>query len=307
MCQPSLITALIDKALNAKRESRQIEFKSTFDPTAGADWCEITKDIVAIANSGGGIIVFGLGSNGSPTGAKVDAINAIDPADLSNKITKYTGSGDLEVGIHELQKEGNSLSAFLIPEAITPLVFERPGTYDVGGGRQKTAFGQGTIYFRHGSKSEPGISNDIRQAIDRQLERIRKSWVRNVRKVVEAPAGSRISIQPSYDLAHSIQTVNVRVSETGGAIPITLTRDKSKATGTLLHEQVSPYIFDEINNVVDANTAFGERPKAILPGSSCLLSRVRGTRTCRAERQTVCAPLPQRCVGLLCPQPLLGD
>ena len=265
MIRPSPTAALIDKALSARRESRQIEFKATFDPTVGAEWCEITKDIVAIANSGGGIIVFGLSSNGSPTGANVDAINAIDPADLSNKITKYTGLGDFEVEVHELQKEGNSLTAFVIPEASMPLVFERPGAYEVGG-KQKTAFAQGTIYFRHGSKSEPGIRNDIRHVIDRQLERIRKSWVRNVRKVVEAPPGSRISIQPTHDLAHSIQAVNVRVAETGEAIPITLTRDKGKATGTLMHEQVSPYIFDEINNVVDANTALAKGQRRFFLG-----------------------------------------
>ena len=52
--------SLIDKALAAKRESKHIEFKEGFDPASGHDWCESIKDIVAIANSGGGVLIFGL-------------------------------------------------------------------------------------------------------------------------------------------------------------------------------------------------------------------------------------------------------
>ena len=47
---------LIEKAKAAKRESKYIEFKVSFDIDSTQDWCEIIKDIVAIANSGGGII-----------------------------------------------------------------------------------------------------------------------------------------------------------------------------------------------------------------------------------------------------------
>ena len=51
---------LISKALNAKRESKYIEFKSEFNPDSPQDWCEIIKDIVALANTGGGVIIFGV-------------------------------------------------------------------------------------------------------------------------------------------------------------------------------------------------------------------------------------------------------
>lgn len=49
----------IRKALATKRESKHVEFKQTFNPSLPGEWCELIKDIVAIANSGGGIIVFG--------------------------------------------------------------------------------------------------------------------------------------------------------------------------------------------------------------------------------------------------------
>ena len=63
--------------------------------------------------------------------------------------------------------------------------------------KQKTAFSAGTVYFRHGAKSEPGDTNDIRRVVERQLESIRQSWLKGVRKVVKAPAGSQVYTFPS--------------------------------------------------------------------------------------------------------------
>jgi predicted HTH transcriptional regulator len=149
---------LIQKALAAKRESKHLEFKQGFDPNSPGGWCELIKDIAAIANSGGGIIIFGLDSAGVPTGVSVDHLAFLDPADIGNKLAKYTGPIDLEFELRSLEKEGHVLLAVLIQPVSIPLVFQKPGTYDIGGGKQRTAFGVGTIYFRHGAKSEPGTS-----------------------------------------------------------------------------------------------------------------------------------------------------
>jgi predicted HTH transcriptional regulator len=131
---------LIQKALKGKRESKHVEFKQGFDPTSSSEWCEVIKDIVALSNSGGGIIVFGLNNDGTPSGLSVDAIAMLDPADIANKITRYTGAVDLEFEIRELHKQRHNLVAFVIQASPIPLVFEKPGTYDIGAGKQRTAF-----------------------------------------------------------------------------------------------------------------------------------------------------------------------
>ena len=48
------------KCLAAARESRAIEFKEQFVPTDHKQSLEILKDIVAIANSGGGTLAIGI-------------------------------------------------------------------------------------------------------------------------------------------------------------------------------------------------------------------------------------------------------
>jgi hypothetical protein len=244
---------LLEKARNASRESKQIEFKCGFDPTSKGEWCEIIKDIVAIANSGGGIIIFGVNNDGSLSGLPVEAIKRIDPADLANKISKYTGCNDPQFEIQDIKRQGCILPAFIIQSSASPLVFVNPGTYDVGGKEQKIAFGKGTVYFRHVAKSEPGTTEDIRSTFERQLNQIRNSWFKHVKKVVKAPAGSQVIVQTPTDLSTILHSDTIRVVNDPKAIPVTLTRDPSKGGGTYLHEEISEVIFDEINNVIDTN------------------------------------------------------
>lgn len=273
---------LITKALTAKRETRSIEFKQGFDPQSPGEWCEVIKDLVAIANSGGGIIVFGLDSLGKPSGQPVDAIAGVDPSDMANRLSKYTGPVDFDFEVRSLEKGGQKLVGFIIPGVGVPLIFQKPGTYDIGGGKQKTAFGVGTVYFRHGAKSEPGNSDDIRRIIERQLEQIRKSWVKGVRKVVTAPPGSQLVTMVSPSVQASTGS-KVTIVKDAKAIPVRLTRDPSEAAGTFIHEEVSDGIFDEINNVIDANRVLGKGNSKFLLGQS-VYHRV------YAERQHVRQP-----------------
>lgn len=244
---------IVQKALVAKRESKHVEFKQGFDNSTRA-WCELIKDLAAIANSGGGIIVFGLDSFGMPTGEPVEAITSIDPADIANKVAKYTGLVDFEFEIRPLRKKAHNLIAFVIQPVSIPLVFEKPGTYDVGGGDRDHAFRVGTVYFRHGAKSEPGTSEDIRRVIERHLEQIRRSWIKGVRRVVQAPEGSQIvTVQATSSKAQQRLATHVRAVNDPNAIPVRLTRDSALAIGSFVHEEVSDALFDEINNVIDAN------------------------------------------------------
>jgi predicted HTH transcriptional regulator len=107
------MSEIIKKALRATRESKQIEFKRGFDPTCRGEWCEITKDIVALANSGGGILVFGLDSKGSPTGDSVESIACEDPADILNKVARYIDAPSFEIESVELEKQKNKLHAHI--------------------------------------------------------------------------------------------------------------------------------------------------------------------------------------------------
>lgn len=186
----------IEKTLQAKRESKHVDFKKFFDPASKADWCEILKDIVAMANSGGGVILIGLNNNGTPAGLDVSRVLEVDQAVVADKIYSYTETHFSDVEIVELQKGENTLAVLDVGASKVPIVFTKPGTYPVSDKEQKTAFGRGTVYFRHGAKSEPGNTEDLTEAIEQRLREIRKEWVDGVRKIVQAPVGSSVNILP---------------------------------------------------------------------------------------------------------------
>jgi len=259
---------LIKKALAAPRESKHIEFKRSFDPTSRPQWCEVIKDIVAIANSGGGILVFGLDDNGKPTGFDVSPIVALDPAEIADKITSFTGAVDLEFEIQSLSKDSHALVAFVIHASSLPLVFERAGKYDNESGNKTDAFARGTLYFRHGAKSEPANSSDLRGAFERQIRSHRKSWLSGIKKVTQAPRGSEVVLLRASREKHSItpQAQQVRLTNNPQAKRVFISRDRSKSKGAFLHEQVSDALFDEINNVVDANRILARGQKRFALG-----------------------------------------
>jgi predicted HTH transcriptional regulator len=82
------MSALADKAMIAKRESRVVDFKGEMDLTLPATWPEIVKDIVAMANTGGGVIAIGLDNTGVPTGNDVSQVLGLDPATVVDQLYK---------------------------------------------------------------------------------------------------------------------------------------------------------------------------------------------------------------------------
>lgn len=184
-------------ALTLSAESEDVDFKREFDPTSAGEWCELVKDIVAMANSGGGTIVIGLESDGSLASAPPIAAMGLDQATVVDKVAKYTATNLSAIRIERSAKSGQEILALVIGACSCPLPFCSPGTYALPDGKQKTAFGRGTVYFRHGSKSEPATAEDLRGAFDRQLLARREEWLGNIRRVVEAPEGSVVSVLPA--------------------------------------------------------------------------------------------------------------
>lgn len=236
--EDSLATALL-----ATAESASLDFKQSFSPALLADWLELIKDIAAIANSGGGLILIGVRDDGTPSAIDVSSALSLDPADIGNKVHKYTGVHFHDFEILGCQRNEYEICALRIGPAEVPLVFTNVGTYESQPGKQKTAFSVGTVYFRHGAKSEPGNTEDLRKFVDRRLELIRKSWLDGISKVVEAPPGSRIAIMPPRDA----------MENEPGAVPLRLVDDPSApAYYAVPIDRTHPYRQKEVIQQVNA-------------------------------------------------------
>jgi hypothetical protein len=140
------------------------------------------------------------------------------------------------------------VAVLVVGAAFLPIVFTDPGTYDIGGGKQKTAFGRGTIYFRHGAKSEPGTTADLRQALNKELDRVRSSWLDGITKVVTAPIGATISVLPA----------EVKLTGAESATGVRLVNDESapafKAYRTdLLYPYRQKELVTRVNTLLDGH------------------------------------------------------
>jgi hypothetical protein len=246
----SAASPLLEKALAAKRESKSVEFKEKFDTTQNQDWCETIKDIVAVANSGGGCILFGVDNDGSRAEHGVDNLLHLDPADVTNRIGKYAGDQAVDFELTESTRDGFQVFALIVNATATPIVFTKPGTYETVPGKQKTAFSQGTVYFRHGAKSEPANSGDLSAFVSRALETTRKSWLGNIRKVVEAPHGTRVEVLPPGIIESSSRT----------ATPIRIVDDPSApAYRKIDPDTTHPHRLKDVVELVNRRLTSGRR------------------------------------------------
>jgi hypothetical protein len=82
---------LLRAALEATCETAAVDFKAGLDVDSKGEWLEVLKDLVAMANSGGGVILFGLSDSSNPTGSAVEPILDYDASRIGDKLRKYTG------------------------------------------------------------------------------------------------------------------------------------------------------------------------------------------------------------------------
>jgi hypothetical protein len=226
--KPDARVLLLTRANTMNSENRQLDFKGEFHSTKEG-WCGVIKDIMAMANTGGGIIVFGCHSDGKSSGVDCAHVADIDVANFTNKIFSYTGYhfGDLEV--LSVRRGRDLCPVLLVGAADIPVPFTRPGEYDVtdakGKKHDKIAFHAGTIYFRHGAKSEPATRADIGSWIKRHVEQERKAMMDGVKKVVTAPSGSVVHVLPkgSKLQVSDDAVIKVKISNDADAIKVVAT------------------------------------------------------------------------------------
>jgi hypothetical protein len=171
----------LKRARAAKRESKWLDFKEGFDPSSEAEWCELLKDLLAMANSGGGVVVVGVKNNGKASGVSVNPVLRLDLAHISDKVLRYTGEHFAGIHIHEIKRSKTTVAALVIDSAPVPLVPIKAGAYEVtakdGKSKTKFAFRQGVVYVRHGAKSEPATTTDLTEVVERRVDELRQLWL----------------------------------------------------------------------------------------------------------------------------------
>ncbi len=174
---------IIRLAENSDKENKFVDFKSELDTTSALAWCEVAKDLIAMANSGGGILVFGVNDDGTHSRFNSNIILTLDPTLISEKISRYLDVDFTEFEQIEIQRKRKRVASIYVSPASVPYVFSKNGVQFNDGKKFRVVFAEGTIYFRRGANSRPGNTEYIRKSFDAALEQVRKEWFKGVRQI----------------------------------------------------------------------------------------------------------------------------
>ena len=146
-------------------EGSNRDYKLHFDPEDPKAKTKLVKHIVALANSGGGEIVFGRDETSSP-GISAEVSSGLDSASLTDYIEKYVEKGSINIH-HDFMAlpNGNVLVAIRIEPWAYPVVMVKDGTWSGIGKQDPLLFYKGDIWVRHGSNTERIIKTGIRAIV----------------------------------------------------------------------------------------------------------------------------------------------
>lgn len=240
----TLRDALIQRAMTATQESKQLDFKAQFEDTHEC-WCGLVKDIIAMANTGGGILAFGLKSDGTPSGFDCSVLMSCDISVITNKVFKWTNYEFAELETLIVKRGTGDYAALIIGGAEVPIPFTKRGEWKTIEMKKKTEFVEGTVYFRHGASSAPGTRPDFTKWIERYAAGERQRLMKGVRKMVAAPPGhvvAAVAAAPAYgETDTGASAVVARLSNDPAAVKIMPRRaaDFHPHRGVELRERVN--------------------------------------------------------------------
>ncbi len=244
---------VVDRLRAATAESRCLEWKASGLFGSGISVrtkYRAVKAAISFANADGGFLVFGVGPNGVWVGLSAAELAELDPAKVTELINGVVYPDLPVINFAQFSEEGKTFAVIHIPPS--PFV-PHATTKDISEidtkGIRKVVLAKHTVYYRHGGKSDTATPLQLQRIVEKRTLHVRDELVRRVREVPIPVVG-----QGHASAASVGTTVTVaRLTDDPSAPAVRLTRAPGQSSGVLLHEELSDGLFEEINNVLDAN------------------------------------------------------
>ena len=187
----------LDLLLHFREEDGYVDYKEDFHRDEEREWLEITKDVIAFANTNGGYLIFGV-RNGTYelVGVDKDAESALgDANNVLQKINRHVEPQVSLVRCKCFESGGKTFLALLIPPSLgkTHLV-SKDGSFKYPSGAEKIVLRQGTSYVRRSGANHLMDARDLDEIINRRLDYFRASLLDKIARVVEAPPSSELFV-----------------------------------------------------------------------------------------------------------------
>lgn len=144
-------------------EHNSIDFKGHW-----IEGASLAKEILALANSGGGIIVFGVAENEDKT-TKIDGLSEIrDKAVVSNDIKKYVSS-DLKYDVYDFSYDTAEYEVLKNKKFQMIVVEDTPAHIPFLAKRESGTLKENMIYIRRGTSCEIVNQEELESILKRRI------------------------------------------------------------------------------------------------------------------------------------------
>lgn len=247
------LEVVVERLLSATAESRYLEWKSggLFGPrvTHRTKYRSV-KAAISFANAEGGFLLFGVDPTGIWLGLADDEMAEFDPAKVTELINGVVYPDLLAINYAQFSHAGKKFTVVHIPPSpLVPHSTSREITEVDASGTRRVILAKHTVYYRHGAKSDSATPLQLQRIVEKRTLHVRDELVRRVREVPIPIISHGHPIGPTSGTAITF----TRLTNDPSAPAVRLIRAPGQASGVLLHEELSDGLFDEINNVLDAN------------------------------------------------------
>jgi hypothetical protein len=189
---------------------RITERRRAVDLDRPVDRLTLVRDLMALANSGGGTISIGVGGDGTLLGLPTNLAEKLDTASVRALTDHYTAPDELGVVVDRSRVDSGFLVELHVPAAPEPPVMPNQpglasdGAAEDGGGTsgalEHEVFPAHSVWIRRSGRSRTATREDHRRWRADAVAATRSTILEQLTMVVEAPAGSRIQVLTNTDL-----------------------------------------------------------------------------------------------------------
>jgi len=247
------LEVVVERLRSATAESRCLEWKSggLFGPrvTVRTKYRAV-KAAISFANADGGFLLFGVDPKGTWLGLADDEMAEFDPAKVTELINGAVFPDLPVITYAQFSHAGKNFAVVHIPPSpLVPHATTKDVTEADASGTRKVVLAKHAVYYRHGGKSDTATPLQLQRIVEKRILHVRDELVRRVREVSVPAIGQGRSAGVTTGTAVAV----ARLTDDPSAPVVRLTRDPGQGSGVLFHEELSDGLFEEINNVLDAN------------------------------------------------------
>ncbi len=186
----------------SRKEPPDVEFKVDFDGS-NASWLDLLKHLLAMANSGGGTVVFGVDRDGTRRGLPTSLLVAFDPANITNKLRKYCPA-NITTAYRELLAGELRLGFLLVDQCESINVFESDGNFQPPDGKPGRCFVRGVVYVRVPGSTREATQRDLDDMVRRIAERRVSTFLARIERIAKVPVESELIATVGQDQTRGV-------------------------------------------------------------------------------------------------------